>query len=125
MRSVASPEEFDRLYSQVVENLLPTELTEVDEVEAYRRLSRIGISAAAISKRQNGQRPSLERTGRPLKAKAATGGAQAMIALIATRTLLKSVKPPGSSAPMIMVLGSKLTVERSMSVMSSLSRTKS
>lgn len=47
-----------------------------------------------------------------------------MIPLVATRTLLKSVKPLGSSAPMIMVPGSKLTLERSTSDMSSLSRKK-
>ncbi|PVZ52340.1 ParB/RepB/Spo0J family partition protein [Arthrobacter sp. H-02-3] len=72
---VASPEEADRLITQVVENIQRTELTEADEAEAYHQLSLIGVSAAAIAKKTGRTKTTVESA---LKAKATIAGAQAL-----------------------------------------------
>lgn len=72
---VSSPEEADRILTQVVENIQRTELTEADEAEAYHQLSLIGVSASAIAKKTGWTRTTVESA---LKAKATTAGAQAL-----------------------------------------------
>ena len=72
---VSSPEEADRILTQVVENIQRTELTEADEAEAYHQLSLIGVSASAIAKKTGRTRTTVESA---LKAKATAAGAQAL-----------------------------------------------
>ncbi|GAA2130871.1 hypothetical protein GCM10009825_12150 [Arthrobacter humicola] len=72
---VASPDEADRLITQVVENIQRTELTEADEAEAYHQLSLIGVSAAAIAKKTGRTKTTVESA---LKAKGSTTGTQAL-----------------------------------------------
>ena len=57
---VASPEEADRLITQVVENIQRTELTEADEAEAYHQLSLIGVRPPRSPRRPDGPRPPLK-----------------------------------------------------------------
>jgi ParB family transcriptional regulator, chromosome partitioning protein len=72
---VSSPEEAERIVTQVVENIQRTELTEADEVDAYHQLSLIGVSAADIAKKTGRTKTTVESA---LKAKASTTGAKAL-----------------------------------------------
>ena len=46
---INSPEEAERILTQVVENIQRAELTDADEADAYHQLSLLGVSAAAIA----------------------------------------------------------------------------
>ena len=70
-----SPEEAERIITQVVENIQRAELTEADEAEAYHQLSLIGVSAAAIAKKTGRTKTTVEGA---LKAKASDAGAAAL-----------------------------------------------
>jgi ParB family chromosome partitioning protein len=72
---VATPEEADRIVTQVVENIQRTELTEADEADAYHQLSLIGVSAAKIAKQTGRTKTAVESA---LKAKASNTGAKAL-----------------------------------------------
>jgi ParB family transcriptional regulator, chromosome partitioning protein len=72
---VSSPEEAERIVTQVVENIQRTELTEADEADAYHQLSLIGVSAADIAKRTGRTKTTVESA---LKAKSSTTGAKAL-----------------------------------------------
>jgi ParB family chromosome partitioning protein len=72
---VSSPEEAERILTQVVENIQRTELTEADEADAYHQLSLIGVSAADIAKKTGRTKTTVESA---LKAKASTTGAKAL-----------------------------------------------
>jgi len=72
---IESPEEAERIVTQVVENIQRAELTEADEAEAYHQLSLIGVSAAAIAKKTGRTRTSVEGA---LKAKSSDAGAAAL-----------------------------------------------
>ncbi len=52
---IDSPEEAERIVTQVVENIQRAELTEADEADAYHQLSLIGVSAATIAKKTGRQ----------------------------------------------------------------------
>jgi ParB family chromosome partitioning protein len=54
---IDSPEEAERIVTQVVENIQRAELTEADEADAYHQLSLIGVSAATIAKKPDGPKP--------------------------------------------------------------------
>ena len=70
-----SPEEAERIVTQVVENIQRAELTEADEADAYHQLSLIGVSAAAIAKKTGRTKTTVESA---LKAKASDAGAAAL-----------------------------------------------
>jgi ParB family chromosome partitioning protein len=72
---VASPEEAERILTQVVENIQRTELTEADEADAYHQLSLIGVSAAEIAKKTGRTKTTVESA---LKAKASPTGTKAL-----------------------------------------------
>ncbi|WP_104140897.1 ParB/RepB/Spo0J family partition protein [Arthrobacter sp. ZGTC131] len=72
---VSSPEEAERIVTQVVENIQRTELTEADEADAYHQLSLIGVSAADIAKKTGRTKTTVESA---LKAKASNTGAKAL-----------------------------------------------
>ncbi|MEV8042151.1 ParB/RepB/Spo0J family partition protein [Arthrobacter sp. NPDC080082] len=72
---IESPEEAERIVTQVVENIQRTELTEADEADAYHQLSLIGISAATIAKKTGRTKTTVEGA---LKAKASDAGAAAL-----------------------------------------------
>ena len=72
---IDSPEEAERIVTQVVENIQRAELTEADEAEAYHQLSLIGVSAAAIAKKTGRMKSSVESA---LKAKSSDAGAAAL-----------------------------------------------
>ena len=72
---IESPEEAERIVTQVVENIQRAELTEADEAEAYHQLSLIGVSAAAIAKKTGRTRTAVESA---LKAKSSDAGAAAL-----------------------------------------------
>ncbi|UKA77631.1 ParB/RepB/Spo0J family partition protein [Arthrobacter sp. FW306-07-I] len=72
---IQSPEEAERIVTQVVENIQRAELTEADEAEAYHQLSLIGVSAAAIAKKTGRTRTTVESA---LKAKSSDAGAAAL-----------------------------------------------
>jgi ParB family transcriptional regulator, chromosome partitioning protein len=72
---VSSPEEADRIVTQVVENIQRTELTEGDEADAYHQLSLIGVPASVIAKQTGRTRTAVESA---LKAKASNAGAKAL-----------------------------------------------
>jgi hypothetical protein len=72
---IDSPEEAERIVTQVVENIQRAELTEADEADAYHQLSLIGVSAAAIAKKTGRTKTTVESA---LKAKASTTGAAAL-----------------------------------------------
>ncbi|WP_028272702.1 ParB/RepB/Spo0J family partition protein [Arthrobacter sp. UNC362MFTsu5.1] len=72
---VSSPEEAERILTQVVENIQRTELTEADEADAYHQLSLIGVSAADIAKKTGRTKTTVDSA---LKAKASTTGAKAL-----------------------------------------------
>jgi ParB family chromosome partitioning protein len=72
---IESPEEAERIVTQVVENIQRAELTEADEADAYHQLSLIGVSAAAIAKKTGRTKTTVEGA---LKAKASEAGAAAL-----------------------------------------------
>jgi ParB family transcriptional regulator, chromosome partitioning protein len=72
---VATPEEAERIVTQVVENIQRTELTEADEADAYHQLSLIGVSAAKIAKQTGRTKAAVESA---LKAKSTDAGAKAL-----------------------------------------------
>ena len=72
---IESPEEADRIVTQVVENIQRAELTEADEADAYHQLSLIGVSAAAIAKKTGRTKTTVESA---LKAKSTDTGAAAL-----------------------------------------------
>jgi len=72
---IDSPEEAERIVTQVVENIQRAELTEADEAEAYHQLSLIGVSAGAIAKKTGRTKSSVESA---LKAKSSDAGAAAL-----------------------------------------------
>lgn len=72
---IESPEEAERIVTQVVENIQRAELTEADEADAYHQLSLIGVPAAAIAKKTGRTKTSVEGA---LKAKASQAGAAAL-----------------------------------------------
>lgn len=72
---IDSPEEAERIVTQVVENIQRAELTEADEADAYHQLSLIGVPAAAIAKKTGRTKDKVENA---LKAKASTTGAKAL-----------------------------------------------
>lgn len=69
---IDSPEEAERIVTQVVENIQRAELTEAD---AYHQLSLIGVSAAAIAKKTGRTKTTVESA---LKAKSTETGAAAL-----------------------------------------------
>jgi ParB family chromosome partitioning protein len=72
---IESPEEAERIVTQVVENIQRAELTEADEADAYHQLSLIGVSAAAIAKKTGRTKTTVEGA---LKAKSSTAGSAAL-----------------------------------------------
>ncbi|UKA68988.1 ParB/RepB/Spo0J family partition protein (plasmid) [Arthrobacter sp. FW306-05-C] len=72
---IESPEEAERIVTQVVENIQRAELTEADEADAYHQLSLIGVSAAAIAKKTGRTKTTVESA---LKAKSTETGAAAL-----------------------------------------------
>ncbi|WP_217376200.1 ParB/RepB/Spo0J family partition protein [Paenarthrobacter ureafaciens] len=72
---IDSPEEAERIVTQVVENIQRAELTEADEADAYHQLSLIGVSAASIAKRTGRKKATVEGA---LKAKASEAGTAAL-----------------------------------------------
>lgn len=72
---IESPEEAERIVTQVVENIQRAELTEADEADAYHQLALIGVSAAAIAKKTGRTKTTVEGA---LKAKASDAGAAAL-----------------------------------------------
>ncbi|MCY1676863.1 ParB/RepB/Spo0J family partition protein [Pseudarthrobacter sp. SL88] len=72
---IESPEEAERIVTQVVENIQRAELTEADEADAYHQLSLIGVSAAAIAKKTGRTKTTVENA---LKAKSTETGAAAL-----------------------------------------------
>ena len=72
---IESPEEAERIVTQVVENIQRAELTEADEADAYHQLSLIGVSAAVIAKKTGRTKTTVEGA---LRAKSSTAGAAAL-----------------------------------------------
>jgi ParB family chromosome partitioning protein len=72
---IDSPEEAERIVTQVVENIQRAELTEADEAEAYHQLSLIGVSAATIAKKTGRTKTTVESA---LRAKSTGTGAAAL-----------------------------------------------
>ncbi|UOD83379.1 ParB/RepB/Spo0J family partition protein [Paenarthrobacter ureafaciens] len=72
---ISTPEEAERIVTQVVENIQRAELTEADEADAYHQLSLIGVSAAAIAKKTGRTKTTVEGA---LKAKASEAGTAAL-----------------------------------------------
>lgn len=72
---ISSPEEAERILTQVVENIQRAELTEADEADAYHQLSLIGVSAAAIARKTGRKKTTVEGA---LKAKASDAGTAAL-----------------------------------------------
>uniref|UniRef100_UPI001124E5C5 ParB/RepB/Spo0J family partition protein n=1 Tax=Arthrobacter globiformis TaxID=1665 RepID=UPI001124E5C5 len=70
-----SPQEAERIVTQVVENIQRAELTEADEADAYHQLSLIGVPAAAIAKKTGRTKSTVESA---LKAKSTDTGAAAL-----------------------------------------------
>jgi ParB family chromosome partitioning protein len=70
-----SPEEADRIVTQVVENIQRAELTDADEADANHQLSLIGVSAAAIAKKTGRTKTTVDNA---LKAKASPTGTKAL-----------------------------------------------
>ncbi|MFM9432796.1 ParB/RepB/Spo0J family partition protein [Arthrobacter sp. MP_2.3] len=70
-----SPEEAERIVTQVVENIQRSALTEADEADAYHQLSLIGVSAASIAKKTGRKKTAVESA---LKAKSSDAGTAAL-----------------------------------------------
>lgn len=72
---ISTPEEAERIVSQVVENIHRAAMTDADEADAYHQLSLIGVSAAAIAKKTGRTKTTVEGA---LKAKASEAGTAAL-----------------------------------------------
>ncbi len=72
---VASPEEAERITTQVVENVQCSALTDADEADAYHQLSLLGVSAAQIAKKTGRAKTAVEGA---LKAKKSAAGEAAL-----------------------------------------------
>ncbi|MET3370608.1 UNVERIFIED_CONTAM: ParB family chromosome partitioning protein [Jeotgalibacillus campisalis] len=72
---ISSPEEAERIVSQVVENIHRAAMTQGDEADAYHQLSLLGISAAEIATKTKRPKPAVEGA---LKAKASEAGSAAL-----------------------------------------------
>ncbi|WP_314326274.1 ParB/RepB/Spo0J family partition protein [Paenarthrobacter ilicis] len=72
---IDSPEEAERIVTQVVENIQRAELTEADEADAYHQLSLIGVTASQIAKKTGRTKTTVEGA---LKAKASEAGTAAL-----------------------------------------------
>ncbi|MFJ6003946.1 ParB/RepB/Spo0J family partition protein [Arthrobacter sp. NPDC092385] len=72
---VASPEEAERITTQVVENVQRSALTDADEADAFHQLSLLGVSAAQIAKKTGRAKTQVEGA---LKAKKSTAGEAAL-----------------------------------------------
>ena len=72
---IESPEEAERIVTQVVENIQRAALTEADEADAYHQLSLIGVSASQIAKKTGRTKTTVEGA---LKAKASDAGTAAL-----------------------------------------------
>lgn len=70
-----SPEETERIVSQVVENIQRSALTEADEAEAYHQLSLIGVTAGQIAKKTGRTKTTVQDA---LKAKSSDAGTAAL-----------------------------------------------
>lgn len=70
-----SPEEAERIMTQMVENIQRTELSGADEADAYKQLSLMGISAAQMAKGTGRDKTVVEGT---LKASATGAGTKAL-----------------------------------------------
>ncbi len=70
-----SPEEAERIVTQVVENIQRSALSEADEADAYHQLSLIGVSAAQIAKKTGRTKITVEDA---LKAKSTAAGDAAL-----------------------------------------------
>ncbi|OUM44628.1 ParB/RepB/Spo0J family partition protein [Arthrobacter sedimenti] len=72
---VASPEEAERITTQVVENVQRSALTDADEADAFHQLSLLGVSAAQIAKKTGRAKTHVEGA---LKARKSTAGEAAL-----------------------------------------------
>lgn len=72
---IDSPEEAERIVTQVVENIQRAALTEADEADAYHQLSLIGVTASQIAKKTGRTKTTVEGA---LKAKASDAGTVAL-----------------------------------------------
>ncbi|MCD4850803.1 ParB/RepB/Spo0J family partition protein [Paenarthrobacter nitroguajacolicus] len=72
---IESPEEAERIVSQMVENIHRAAMTQGDEADGYHQLSLLGISAAEIATRTKRPKPAVEGA---LKAKASAAGTAAL-----------------------------------------------
>ncbi len=72
---VASPEEAERIATQVVENVQRSALTDADEADAFHQLSLLGVSAAQIAKKTGRAKTTVEGA---LKAKKSAAGEAAL-----------------------------------------------
>ncbi|MBG6218652.1 ParB family chromosome partitioning protein [Arthrobacter sp. CAN_A6] len=72
---VASPEEAERITTQVVENVQRSALTDADEADAFHQLSLLGVSAAQIAKKTGRAKTTVEGA---LKAKKSAAGEAAL-----------------------------------------------
>ncbi|KQQ92484.1 chromosome partitioning protein ParB [Arthrobacter sp. Leaf141] len=72
---IESPEEAERIVTQVVENIQRAALTEADEADAYHQLSLIGVSVSQIAKKTGRTKTTVEDA---LKAKSSTAGDTAL-----------------------------------------------
>ena len=72
---IESPEEAERIVSQMVENIHRAAMTAGDEADGYHQLSLLGISAAEIATKTKRPKPAVEGA---LKAKASKAGTAAL-----------------------------------------------
>ncbi|SDQ03496.1 MULTISPECIES: ParB/RepB/Spo0J family partition protein [Micrococcaceae] len=72
---IDSPEEAERIVTQVVENIQRAGLTEADEADAYHQLSLIGVSASVIARKTGRTKSTVESA---IKAKTSDTGAAAL-----------------------------------------------
>ena len=72
---VDSPEDAERIVTQLVENIHRADMTHADEADAYEQLSLLGITAAQIAKKTGRDKTVVAGA---LKAKASTAGAKAL-----------------------------------------------
>lgn len=72
---VSSPDEAERITTQIVENVQRSALTDADEADAFHQLSLLGVSAAQIAKKTGRAKTQVEGA---LKAKKSTAGEAAL-----------------------------------------------
>ncbi|MEC3853928.1 ParB/RepB/Spo0J family partition protein [Paenarthrobacter ureafaciens] len=72
---ISSPEEAERIVSQMVENIHRTAMTDADEADGYHQLSLLGLSAGDIATKTRRPQPTIEGA---LKAKASVAGTAAL-----------------------------------------------